>query len=807
MVTDLRFALRQLTKAPGFTLLAVITLALGIGLNTAIFSLVNDLFLRGLPFKDPPRIVHFYAQAKDRNLTDLPLSAPRFRHYREAQTFCDGVAAENPTFITFSGVGDPVQLNGGKISPGYFEVLGVRPLMGRTFLPQEEEGANVALVTEAFWRHRLNSDPNVLGRSIMLDGVGHTIVGVIPNQPGAWFGTNPVVEVWTTNPFDLAGFGKERVMKGSGFLRVIGRVKPGMSFDQVNAALPSLDQSYHAEHPDNIDAGNNVTIRSLPEDVSGNLRPAFATLFAAVGFVLLIACSNVANLLLVRFSGRRREIALRVALGASRSSVLRLFVFESLLVSALAAVLGIVLAWQLVPLVPQLAVNFLPLEPNYRVDLSLPVLSFTLALSILTGVAMGIYPALQSSRADLVDGLKEGGRGSSGSVRQQRFRKILVAAQVALSVTLLAGAALLITSFVRLSQTNIGFRPERLWVGGMTLPDSRYPDSAARARLAQQTLAAVRATAGLEDATVSGDIPLSGGSNVLYTADRGEIPPPHRRPAAPSHEIAPGYFRTWGIPILAGRDIDEHDDANGRKVALISQTGAKKMFGDENPVGQTILITGRSYRTEIIGVVADIRSRQLRTPNDMEIYRPLAQDNFGFLSIAIRTSLAPEAVTKLVQNALRGVDPSLALAQPGPMQFFIDQARGQARLMMVLLGIFAGVALLLATVGIYGAVAYTVEQRTGEIGVRMALGAQTRDILRLVVNQGMRPVAFGLAIGLLAALALGRLIAAQLYQTSAHNPLLLTGTIAVLAFAALLACLFPAIRATLLNPVEALRTE
>jgi putative ABC transport system permease protein len=420
---------------------------------------------------------------------------------------------------------------------------------------------------------------------------------------------------------------------------------------------------------------------------------------------------------------------------------------------------------------------------------------------------MGLYPALQSSRADLVDGLKEGGRGSSGSVRQQRFRKILVAAQVALSVTLLAGAALLITSFVRLSQTNIGFRSERLWVGGMTLPDTRYPDSAARARLAQQTLAAIKTTAGLEDAAVSGDIPLSGGSNVLYTADRGEIPPPHRRSAAPSHEIAPGYFRTWGIPILAGRDIDEHDDANGRKVALISQTGAKKMFGDGNPVGQTILITGRSYRTEIIGVVGDIRSRQLRTPNDMEIYRPLAQDNFGFLSIAIRTSLAPEAVTKLVQTALRGVDPNLALAQPGPMQFFIDQARGQARLMMILLGIFAGVALLLATVGIYGAVAYTVEQRTGEIGVRMALGAQTRDILRLIVNQGMRPVAFGLAVGLLAALALGRLIAAQLYQTSANNPFLLTGTVAVLAFAALLACLFPAIRATLLNPVEALRTE
>ena len=807
MFTDLRFALRQLAKSPGFTLLALSTLALGIGLNTAIFSLVNDLFLRGLPFKDPPRIIHFYAQSKDRGLTDVSLSAPRFVHYRDAQTICDGIAAESPNFINFSGMGDPVQLNGGRITPNYFDVLGVRPIMGRTFLPQEEDGADVALVTENFWRHRLNSDPNVLGRSITLDGAPHSIVGVMPNQPGAWFGTNPVVEVWTTKPFVLPGFTKERIMRGTGFLRVIGRVKSGLSFDQVSAALPSLEQSYRAQHPDNIDAGNNITIRSLPEDVSGNLRPAFATLFAAVGFVLLIACSNVANLLLVRFSGRRREIALRVALGASRASVLRLFVFESLLVSSLAAVFGTLLAWQLVPLVPQLAVNFLPLEPNHRIDLSLAVLGFTLALSVLTGIAMGIYPALQSSRADLIDGLKEGGRGSSGSVRQQMFRKILVAAQVALSVTLLAGAALLITSFIRLSQTNIGFQPERLWVGGMTLPDTRYPGTAARARLAQQALAALRATAGLENVAISGDIPLAGGSAVLYAPERGEVPPPHRRPAAPSHEISTGYFRTWGIPIIAGRDIDEHDDANGRKVALISQTGAKKLFGNENPVGQTLLITGRSDRAEIIGVTGDIRSRQLREPNDMEIYRPLAQDNFGFFTIAVRTNLAPEAVTKLVQSALRGIDPSLALAQPGPMQFFIDQARGQARLMMTLLGIFACVALLLATVGIYGAVAYTVEQRTGEIGVRMALGAQTRDILRLIVNQGMRPVVFGLMVGLLAALALGRLIAAQLYQTSAHNPVLLTGTVAVLAFAALLACLFPAIRATLLNPVEALRTE
>jgi len=806
-MTDLRFALRQLLKSPGFTLLALLTLALGIGLNTAIFSLINDLFLRGLPFKEPGRVVHMYSNARERNLLELPVSVPRYQHYRDGQTIFEGFAGENPIPFTLTGLGDPVQLFGGKVTSNYFDVLGVRPIRGRDFLPQEEETADVAMVTENFWQKRMGGDPNVIGRSITLDGVMYTIVGVLPNLPFSW--TGPNAEVWTTKPFVIPGFPYERMMRGTGFLRVVGRLKPGMTVEQARAALPSLEQSYRAQYPDKIDSSSVVTLKTLPEDVTGNLRPAFATLLAAVAFVLLIACSNVANLLLVRFSGRRREIALRMALGASRPSVLRLFIFESLLVSVLAGAVGAGLAWQLVPFVPKMAANFLPFDPATNISLSLPVLGFTVALSVLTGVAMGVYPALQSSRADLVEGLKEGGRGTSGSVQQHRFRKILVGAQVALSVTLLAGAALLITSFVQLSRQNIGFRAANLWIGLITLPQAQYPDPATRQQFVERTLAALHAVPGLQTATISGDIPLlaGAGSNTLYSRSDGEILPVDKRAAAPSHDIAPDYFKTFGIPILAGRDFDQHDLADHQNVLLISQAGAKKVFGNENPIGKTLLVTSGSVPAEIVGVVDDVRSRKVGEPDDMELYRPWAQENFPFAVVAVRSNLKVDAVTKLVQSSLNTVDTGLAIAIPQSMDKIVVQALGQARLMMWLLGIFAGAALLLATVGIYGAVAYTVEQRTGEIGLCMALAAQTKDILRLIVNQGMRPVVLGLVTGLAAALALGRLITSQLYQTSANNPLLLAATMSILGLAALFACVFPARRAATLDPVQALRTE
>ena len=806
-MTDLRFALRQLLKSPGFTALTVMTLALGIGMNTAIFSLINHLFLNGLPFQQPNRIVSLQAEAKDRNLTQLPMSVPRFWHYRDGQTVFSDFAADAGNGYTMTGMGDPVQLIGANVTANYFNLLGVKPIRGRLFLQEEEQNVDVALVSQNFWRNRLGSDPNAVGRSLTLNGVATTIVGIIPNMPIAWFGPN--AEVFTVKPFELAGLPRERLMRGVSFMRVIGRMNPGVSIEQVRAALPSLQQSYKEKFPENADNSWTPVVLSASEQATGNLRPAFITLVAAVGAVLLIACSNVANLLLVRFSGRRREIALRMALGASRKGVVRLFVMESTLVSVIAGAVGLVLALWIVSIVPKLAGNNLPFQGG--ISLNAAVLLFTFGLSLLTGFAMGVYPAWQSSRADLVDGLKDGGRAVSGSRGQQRFRRGLVATQVGLSVVLLAGAALLITSFMRLSRQEGGFRSDRLWVGAVGLPEASYSDNAARARFAERLVSDLQNAPGVESAAVCDSVPLAGNfSRAPYARVEGNPPPVNQRPLGLNHSISPGYLKTLGIPLIGGRDFDERDGLDKPAVVIISKSTAQKLFPGEDPLGRQMYFgtdNGTGLVAEIVGIVGDVRFVQLDQTADVEFYRPWAQRTIPFLTIVVRSQFKPEAAATLVRTALNKLDPGLPIIQPSTMETIVGQSLGQQRLTMTLLGGFAVVALLLAAVGIYGAVAYTVEQRTGEIGVRMALGAQTMDVLRLVVRQGMGPVFIGLAVGITAALALGRLLTTQLYQVSATNPALLAATAAMLGLVAILACLMPARRATLVNPIQALRTE
>ncbi len=807
MLTDLRFACRMLCKAPAFTLLAVLTLALGIGANSAIFTLVDGLFLRGLPFAEPNRIVRIYGEAKERDMQQMPFSIPRFWHYRDGQNVFSSLAADSGMGFILTGMGDPVQLNGGIVTANYFDLLGVRPLRGRLFLPNEEEKADVALISEHFWRNQLASDSQVLGRSLVLNGVLTTIVGVIPTMPLSWFG--PDCEVWTTKPFQLPGVTRAMLMRGVGYLRVIGRLQPGLTNEQAEAALGAVQKSYAAQHPGIFDGSWSPVLVSATEDVTGNLRPAFLTLLAAVAAVLLIASSNVANLLLVRFTARRREIALRAALGASRPGLVRLFIFESTLLSLLGGALGLILAAWLIEAAPKLAGNNVPLEPN--LTLHWPVFLFTFALSLGIGIAMGLYPAWQSSRTELASALKDGGRSMSGSRGQQRVRRGLVAAQVALSVLLLAGAALLLVSFNRLSHEKIGFRPDGIWVGGIGLPAAHYGDERSQGRFVERLRTELEAMPGVESAAISDLVPLIGGvSHTPYARPDNAPPPLAQRPIAITSGVSAGYLHTFGIPLLAGRDIRPTDDLDHPQVVLISQSGARALFPGLDPIGRQLLlggINGIGTPTEIVGIVGDVRSERVAKKNEVEFYRPFAQRANSFLTVALRGPAQPEMLLGAARAALDRVDRQLPFIQPKTMDQVIRDSLGQQRLTMSLLGAFALLALLLALIGIYGAVAYTVEQRTGEIGLRMALGAQARDVLRLIVAQGMRPVAIGLLVGLGAVLVLGRLLASQLYQVSAHSPALLAGTTFLLGLIAVAACLIPARRAMRVNPIVALRYE
>jgi predicted permease len=806
-MNDLKFAFRQLRKSPGFTLIAVLTLALGIGANTAVFSLIHDLFLRGLPFREPENIVHVYGEAKERDLHQLPFSIPKFWHYRDGQNVFTAVAADWGNGYILTGSGEPVQVLGANVTANYFDLLGVHPILGRNFLQQEEMKDNVALVTESFWRKRLGSNPGVIGRSIALNDVAHTIVGVLPNLPISWFGRDS--EVFIATPFDNPNATKERIMRGYSFMRCIGRLKPDVTMQQAQAAMPALEQSYREQHGEAADSTWTSVLVGANEDVTGDLRPAFVTLLVAVGAVLLIACSNVANLLLVRFTGRRREIAMRMALGGDRRSVVRLFVLESTTVSVIAGVIGLLLALWVIEIVPKIAGDNVPLEGG--ITLHLPVLLFTLGLSLVTGLIMGVYPAWQSSRGDLVEGLKESGRSVSGSRGQHRFRRGLVSAQVALSMILLAAAAMLVSSFIRLSNQATGFRSDHVWAGAIGLPAARYPDSSARGNFVQHLLDALKTAPGVENVATTEAVPMSGNySQTPYARVDGNPLPVVQRPLGLTRSVSPGYFRVLNIPLLAGRDFTEHDKSDSPLVVILSNSTAKKLFPNQDALGRQIFFgvdNGTGLPAEVIGVVGDVRSRQLAKPNEVEFYRPWPQRSFSFFNVLVRTSMKPDAAQAIVRGALDKIDKQIPILQPNTLDAIVMQSLGQQRLTMGLLGAFAGVALLLAIVGIYGAVAYTVEQRTTEIGVRMALGAQVTDVLRLVVKQGMNPVLLGLIIGLAATLGAGHLIAAQLYQISPHNPLLIAVTAAALAIAALLACLIPARRAARVDPIVALRAE
>jgi putative ABC transport system permease protein len=804
LTQDARYAGRMLLKNPGFTSVAVIALALSIGANAAIFSLIDSLFVRPLPYAHADSLIRIWGQSTDGRQRRLTASVPKFEHLRRSQRSSVAVAADSSGLaVAMTGIRDqPQRVIASIVTDNYFEVLGVPPIAGRTFRPGEEDRAPVVVITRQFWVNRLQSDPNAVGRTVTFDSGPYTVVGIVDNLPASDVGS---VEAFLPMPVLLSGLTPELRQRGVSYLRITGRLNPGITIEQARAEAAILAERYRVENREKADSSLREIVIGIREDLTGNVRPAILTLLAAVALVLLIACSNVANLLTGRFAGRRREIALRAALGARRARIVRLFLFESLLLSALGA-LGV--ARVCLDILPALGATNLPLDGD--VTITPAVLWATASVALATGVLMGIYPALQAARPSANDALKAGGRGISGARTQQRVRSVLVACQVSLSLMLLVGAALLIASFANLRRQEPGFDPARVLTAGVSLPPSRYPDASSQQLFRQRLLDALRVSPGIESAALGAGVALTGIDwSAPFARGDGRVPPLHERSLGLTRSVSPGYFATMSIPLVAGRDFSDHDAADSPRVIVISRSTARKLFPDTDAIGKTIITgsLGGGTRCEVVGIVGDVRSVNLAQANDVEFYLPFTQRSLDLAQIVVRTAGDPRPLLNGVRAAVRAVDPELPLNQPRALVDIADASLGQRKLLMTLLGAFAGLALLLASVGIYSVVAYLVGQRTGEIGVRLALGASPADILRLVTIGGLRPVTAGLAIGVAGVGALGRLLAAQLYGVSALDPKVLFAAASALGAVGLIACLVPARRATRIDPAIALRAD
>lgn len=805
MWRDLRYSVRLLLKSKLFTSVAVLSLALGIGANAAIYSVVHAAFFARYPMAQPDELLRLYGEDRGRNVQQLNLSVPKFQFVRDQQNVFSNLGAANYINFTLLERGEPAQVLGAFATADFLQTCGVTPRLGRFFQSAEEEGGGVAILSETLWRERFNSDPAVLGRGLNLSGVAYTIIGVAPRLPAFW-----QAEVWVTQPFQVPGMTRDLLQRGVSFLAVIGRLKHGVTAERAQQELAVIAQRYRADNAEKADANWDLVTTPLRDDIIGTARSSLFVLLAAVGLVMLLACANVANLLLVRFADRRREIAVRQALGASRIGIVRQFLLESLLVSLLAGVLGVLLARWCLPLLIGLAEDFVTFSDDIQINLS--VLAVTFGVALLTSLLIGAYPALQASRSALAAVLREGGRSLTGQRGQRRVRNLLVSGQVAVSLVLLVGAALLAATFLRLQQQPVGFRAEGVFAASLTLPAARYPTAEAQGRFFLRLAEELRQTPGVVNAALIQGLPLSTNANSRspYTRADGDVPQLKDRPLGLTRSVTPGYFATLGIPLVAGRDFTERDTGDAPLVAILSRSTAQKIFPHEDPLGRRILMGSQNstgLAMEVIGVADDVRSLALSQVTEVEFYRPVTQRPSAFMQLAVRTAADPAALAGAVTQTLRRLDAELPLNNPAALADIVAQSLGQQRLLFTLLGVFAALALLLAAVGIYSVVTYTVGQRRGEIGVRLALGAQSGALMRLIIGQGLRPVGWGLAAGLVGCFALGRFVQSQLFGVSAFDPATLAATCAGLATVALVACWLPARRALRVDPLVALREE
>jgi len=808
-IADLRYGLRGLRRNPGFTLGVILVLALGIGANTAIFSIVNAALLRPLPYDEASRLMQVWHVPPAKSFPGLTLfsvSPANYLDWKAQSASFESMSIYGGRDLTFGGTDHPEVVVAAAVPPEFFTVLRTQPLLGRTFTADEDRpGSRVILLGYKFWRDHFGSDPNVVGRDITVNSQQYTVAGVMPEK----FLMPDFAKVWVP----LAWSNTDRSVRGNHNYLVIARLKPGVQIEQAKAELASISSRLEQQYPED-DKGWGATVIPLREQLVGDVRTALFVLLGAVAFVLLIACANVANLVLAKMLGRRRELAIRTALGASRAALLRHVLVETMLLSVLGGVLGLLLARFGMGLSMKLLADHLP--PFVNVTLDTKVLAFTLFLSIAAGVLAGLVPSLRFSRVDANEALKQGTRGSSDS--GGKTRNLLVVCEVALSLVLLIGAGLMVRTLWELRNVRPGFDSSNVLTMSVAVPSDRFPSPATQVNFFQETLQRVRALPGVEDAGAIDDLPLGGGgSHQPFSIEGRPMLPMAEQPEVDVRMVSPGYLRAMRVPIIRGRDFADSDAAGRPAVAVISAALARRFWPNEDPLGKHLTLTFfPGIPREIVGIVGDVKVDSLNetrpvdtiyvaasqlTPAVGEVFR-----SFG-LTLTVRTKSDPHGAVSAVTDAIHQVGPDIPVTDVLSMDDVIAQSMSPQRFNMVLLAAFAGLALLLAAVGIYGVLSYSVRRRVREIGIRMALGASQSNILRLVVGDGMKPILIGVAIGLTAAVALSRFMASLVFGVPPTDLLTFTVVALLLVVVGIVANTLPAYRATRVEPVRTLREE
>ena len=808
MLSDLRFAFRALFKTPGFTAVAVLTMAIAIGACTSLFSVLQAVVLRPLPYPNPDSLVSIWAINNERGLQAPALSWAKFEAYRtRTDVFTDISMSAGNGFTLTEGTGEPEQVAGLHASANFLPILGLAPVRGRQFTAEEDQegGPPVVMISDRLWQHRFSGDPAIIGRVLQIDGVARTVVGVLPAVlPVPFNGTDIIVP----RPLELPYLNPQQ-RQFAIVHQAFARLAPGVTLAQANLRVKEMAAQFKAANPAHIDSTNENEVRTISQQVLGNLGRTFWTLAGAVAAVLLIACANIANLFLARVSARQKEIAVRLSLGARRGEVIRQFIAESTVFSVVAGGVGVLLAWWSLRGIQVLAGPQIPRADEIALD---PVvLAFSLVVALVAGLLIGLYPAFQASRTDVQMVLKDTSRGAGGGTAAKAFRHLLVVTQVALSLTLLICAGLLVLSFYKLHTADLGFATAGRAYGIVNLPSSKYNKPELMRDFYRQLQERLSSAPELAHGAAITGLPLSqAGFFSPYAVQGRPVLPVQERPLANIRLATPDYFATLGIRLAAGRFFTDHDLFASEQVAIVNESFAKRLFPTESPLDQHFL-TGPKGDTpvRIVGVIRDVKSTGLAVPPPDEIYFPRDQKGGAFMAVVAQAKpgLAAIAVIPVLRRILVELDPTVALATPQTMDELVSQSIGVQRVTMALLICFAGIAALLAAVGVYSVMAYAVTQRTSEIGVRMALGASTGDILNLVLRAGAVQVGTGLLVGLGGAFAASQLLQQALYDVKPFDPLVFGAVAASFAVIATLACLIPARRATKVDPMVALRTE